>query len=52
MYAFGVCGQYQAELEANKAKPIIKSVEHSLDRYINLREQYLEIVNDAQIVTG
>jgi cytochrome P450 len=51
MYAFQVCGQYQAELEANKDKPAAgKVAEHSLDKYIRLKDQYPDIVNDAQIV--
>lgn len=51
MYAFQVCGQYQAELAANKDKPTTNKIaEHSLDKYIHLKDQYPDIVNDAQIV--
>ena len=48
MYAFQVCGQYQAEL-AEKGKKA-GQVEHSLDKYVSLKESYPDMVDDAQIV--
>jgi cytochrome P450 len=53
MYAFGVCASYQAELDAQKDDPSLtkpKPAEHSLDKYIRLKSQYPDLVNDAQIV--
>ena len=48
MYAFQVVAQYQADLAENKTET--KGVEHSLDKYLRLKEQYPDIVNDAQVV--
>ncbi len=48
MYAFQVVAQYQAELAEKEGQK--HDVQHSLDKYIGLKEQYPDIVNDAQIV--
>ena len=52
MYAFKVCAQYQAELEANKgtAENSDGHAEHSLAKYVRLKETHPDIANDAQIV--
>ncbi|KAK5089535.1 hypothetical protein LTR70_005929 [Exophiala xenobiotica] len=47
MYAFQVVAQYQAERAEGKNQA---PVANSLDRYLRLKEEYPDIVNDAQVV--
>ncbi|CAI7588358.1 unnamed protein product [Penicillium manginii] len=48
LYAFKVVAEYQAQL-SNKSITA-GSVDHTLDKYLQLRETYPEMVNDHQIV--
>lgn len=48
MYAFKVVAEYQAELANKQQKP--GNVAHTLDKYVQLKETYPDMVNDVQIV--
>ncbi|KAJ5714927.1 uncharacterized protein N7483_012108 [Penicillium malachiteum] len=48
LYAFKVVAEYQAELANKKIK--IGSVDHTLDKYVQLKKAYPDMVNDQQIV--
>ncbi|KAL3470530.1 cytochrome P450 [Aspergillus californicus] len=48
LYAFKVVAEYQAELKDNKTKA--GTVDHTLDKYVQLKETHPEMVNDVQIV--
>ncbi|KAL4881373.1 cytochrome P450 [Aspergillus karnatakaensis] len=48
LYAFKVVAEYQAELKENKVKA--GTVDHTLDKYVQLKETYPDMVNDVQIV--
>ncbi|KAI9367489.1 cytochrome P450 [Aspergillus egyptiacus] len=48
LYAFKVVSEYQAELKENKVKA--GTVEHTLDKYVQLKEAYPDMVDDVQIV--
>ncbi|KAL2829024.1 cytochrome P450 [Aspergillus cavernicola] len=48
LYAFKVAAEYQAELKEKKVKA--GSVDHTLDKYVQLKETHPEMVNDVQIV--
>ncbi|KAL5340520.1 cytochrome P450 [Aspergillus crustosus] len=48
LYAFKVVAEYQAELKEKKVKA--GTVDHTLDKYVQLKETYPDMVNDVQIV--
>ncbi|KAL4741810.1 cytochrome P450 [Aspergillus similis] len=48
LYAFRVVAEYQAELNSNKVKP--GNVDHTLDKYVQLKKTHPDMVNDVQIV--
>lgn len=48
LYAFKVVAEYQAQLAAKKV--IAGSAEHTLDKYVKLKESLPDMVNDQQIV--
>ncbi|KAL4962846.1 cytochrome P450 [Aspergillus stella-maris] len=48
LYAFKVCAEYQAELKEGKANP--GTLDHTLDKYVALKETHPEMVTDVQIV--
>jgi cytochrome P450 len=48
LYAFKVVAEYQAQLADKKVAA--GSVDHTLDKYVQLKETYPDMVNDQQIV--
>jgi cytochrome P450 len=48
LYAFKVVAEYQAQLAEKKVTA--GTVDHTLDKYVQLKEQYPEMINDQQIV--
>lgn len=50
LYAFGVVAEYQQELASKGEKADRDDVEHSLDKYLKLKEAYPDIIDDNQIV--
>ncbi|KAJ5673992.1 hypothetical protein N7462_009431, partial [Penicillium macrosclerotiorum] len=48
LYAFKVVAEYQTQLADKKV--IAGSVDHTLDKYVQLKESYPDMVNDQQIV--
>jgi cytochrome P450 len=48
LYAFKVVAEYQAQLAENKIST--GTVDHTLDKYVQLKETHPEMVNDNQIV--
>lgn len=50
MYAFGVVAEYQQELASKEQKAGTGRVEHSLDKYLRLKESYPDMIDDNQIV--
>ncbi|KAJ5281445.1 hypothetical protein N7478_006817 [Penicillium angulare] len=48
LYAFKVVAEYQAQLADKKVKA--GSVDHTLDKYVQLKEAHPDMVNDQQIV--
>ncbi|KAF2768767.1 cytochrome P450 [Teratosphaeria nubilosa] len=49
MYAFGVVAQYQKDIK-EKGPPQGDHVDHYLDKYLALREEFPDMVDDNQIV--
>ncbi|OQD77186.1 hypothetical protein PENDEC_c003G06261 [Penicillium decumbens] len=48
LYAFKVVAEYQTQLASKKITA--GTVDHTLDKYVQLKETYPDMVNDAQIV--
>lgn len=49
-YAFKVVAQYQATLASGGGVANTGGVQHYLDKFINLKDQYPDMVNDTQLV--
>ncbi|KKK15010.1 hypothetical protein ARAM_007359 [Aspergillus rambellii] len=48
LYAFKVVAEYQAQLKEDRIKA--GTVDHTLDKYVQLKDTYPDMVNDQQIV--
>ncbi|EAW15320.1 cytochrome P450 [Aspergillus clavatus NRRL 1] len=48
LYTFGVVTEYQTQLKEKKSR--LNAVAHTLDKYVQLKDSYPDIVDDNQIV--